>query len=630
MIKTVILSFLVYLIPITLCDVTNTLIATEKGLKVLNYNDNGRATLTGMIGDGRNFMNLVRSPGCKNFTNCIVDENTSLSIKPINKTGYRVTWISTNTTSVFRDCYDLNSETTNWFGGPERYVQNSLEELTLDGDSPYIIKKSDNFAIAERYWLNSRGTFIFVHDIVPLFVEQRSLLQVCFIAKSIDPYINRNRTVLEYDVITKSDSKEAHLFAVNNYLGKPTGHPNEKMIRNPIWTTWPKYKKYIDDDKVREFAKSIAAHNFSGQLEIDEDWEVCFGSHVFNKAKFPNISSTVDYIKSLGFGTVTLWINPFVNNDCQNYSKEGLEKGYFVKNPKGDTKAIWWESDDAHQVDFTNPNAAEWFADKVRALAKDPGMDGFKFDAGETDYAIPPSQFDYIADQEQVPNIFTTKYVETCSQFGDLIEVRAGWRTQHLPMFVRMIDKDCVWSYDDGLQSLVTTLIQMNMNGYTMVLPDMVGGNGYRAQPTSELLVRWTQANALMPALQFGYLPWDYPSDTYDIVEIVRKFANLHTEYADKIIKAMEASIKYGTPVNPPIWWVDPTDPKAFTYDDEFLLGEDVLVAPVLLETVYQRNIYLPSGTWKDGNNGTIYEGPVVLEHYDAPIDVLPYFIKQN
>lgn len=62
-----------------------------------------------------------------------------------------------------------------------------------------------------------------------------------------------------------------------------------------------------------------------------------------------------------------------------------------MKDPEGNTRAIWWEGDDAHQIDFTNPNAAEWFASKIRRLAEDQGFDGFKFDAGETDYIIPVS-----------------------------------------------------------------------------------------------------------------------------------------------------------------------------------------------------------------------------------------------
>ncbi|KAG5875299.1 hypothetical protein JTB14_028449 [Gonioctena quinquepunctata] len=304
-------------------------------------------------------------------------------------------------------------------------------------------------------------------------------------------------------------------------------------------------------------------------------------------------------------------------------------RGYFVKNPEGDTRAIWWESENAHQIDFTKEEAAQWFADKMKKLLEDPGVDSFKFDAGETDYAIPPAQYDNV-DQEEVPNILTQKYVETCSQFGDLIEVRSAWRTQKYPMFIRMIDKDSLWDEGDGLYTLITTLIQMNMNGYTMVLPDMIGGNGYRQQPTSELIVRWTQANALMPAMQFSFLPWDYRTEQYDIVEIVRKSVQLHEQYSDVIIDAMKDSIENGTPVNPPIWWIDPTDEKAFSVDDEFLLGEKILVAPVILEGATSRKVYLPVGSWKDGNSDQIYEGPIELPNYSAPIDTLPYFIKQD
>lgn len=62
----------------------------------------------------------------------------------------------------------------------------------------------------------------------------------------------------------------------------------------------------------------------------------------------------------------------------------------------------------------------------------------------------------------------------------------------------------------------------------------------------------------------------------------------------------------------------------------EYLLGEDILVAPVIEEGANSRDIVLPKGSWKDGNNGTIYEGPQILKNYSAPIDVLPFFIKQQ
>ncbi|KAJ8978374.1 hypothetical protein NQ317_005955 [Molorchus minor] len=406
-------------------------------------------------------------------------------------------------------------------------------------------------------------------------------------------------------------------------------HPNEKMIREPIWTTWAKYKTHINDSTVLSFAQDIRDHGFqNGQLEIDDAWEKCYGAQEFNNVTFANISSTVKRLKEMNF-RVTLWVHPFVDSDCQENSKIGVTNGYFVKNTNGNINGSWWNSNDTHQIDFTNPEAAEWYSARLKKLLVDPGIDNFKFDAGETDYAPQPSVYNNV-DSEKVPNILSECYIRTCAKFGDLIEVRSAWRTQDLPIFVRMLDKDSNWGEDNGLYTLITTLLQMNMNGYTMVLPDMIGGNGYSGtSPTAEMIVRWTQANTFMPAMQFSYLPWDILSDEFDSLSIVKKFIQLHEEYADEIIKAMNASQTIGTPVNPPIWWIDPTDSVALGTDDEFLLGESILIAPVILEGKRSRDVYLPNGTWVDGNTNLTIEGPIFLSNYSAPIDILPYFIKQ-
>lgn len=66
-----------------------------------------------------------------------------------------------------------------------------------------------------------------------------------------------------------------------------------------------------------------------------------------------------------------------------------------MKNINGDTRAIWWESTNGHQIDFTNPEAAKWFSDRVTQLKTNPGIDSFKFDAGETDYAIPVMYYNF-------------------------------------------------------------------------------------------------------------------------------------------------------------------------------------------------------------------------------------------
>ncbi|KAJ8978375.1 hypothetical protein NQ317_005956 [Molorchus minor] len=602
---------------------------TSNGIQLVLTQD-GQEKLVGTIGLGIDFS----ASTCVGRPTCEIDDVT-LSVESVNA-GYRISWETQSKDIEFRDCFDLKIGEWNWYGGPQRWQQRwPIEKLTITPDEAYVIKRSDNHAVAERYWLNSKGAYIFIDDRAPLFIDQNNEEEgkVCFIAKLQEPYINRERIFFSYTIVALDDPKLAHLHAINSYLGKPTDHPDAAMIKEPIWTTWAKYYRNINDDVVIEFAKSIRNAGYeNGQIEIDDNWERCYGSQEFTDETFSDIINTVQTLKDMNF-RVSLWVHPFVNDDCESVASEGTERDsnsgcYYVRDPEGNTTASWWDGDSAHQIDFTNPDAAEWYSARLRKLQESPGIDSYKFDAGEVNYAKQPSVYDNV-DVETIPNVLTESYIRTVSAFGKLIEARSAWRTQDIPAFTRMIDKDSNWDDQNGLYTLITTLLQMNMNGYGLVLPDMIGGNGYSGAPNLELVIRWAQANTFMPAMQFSFLPWDYSSDDYDGPAIVKKFVDLHEEYSDEIIKAMEANIATGSPVNAPIWWIDPTDEAALAKDDEYLLGEKILVAPIYAEGATSRTVYLPKGSWKDGNSDSTYDGPIVINDYNAPIDVLPYFIKQ-
>jgi myogenesis-regulating glycosidase len=114
----------------------------------------------------------------------------------------------------------------------------------------------------------------------------------------------------------------------------------------------------------------------------------------------------------------------------------------------------------------------------------------------------------------EYPHRIVKDYVRTCAKLGDLVEVRSAQGTQDLPIFLRMIDKDTEWTVNNGLPSLITTMLQMNMVGYPFVLPDMIGGNGYNdVTPDREIFIRWLQANTFMPSIQFSFVPWIYDEE---------------------------------------------------------------------------------------------------------------------
>lgn len=107
------------------------------------------------------------------------------------------------------------------------------------------------------------------------------------------------------------------------------------------------------------------------------------------------------------------------------------------------------------------------------------------------------------------------------------------------------------------------------MVGYPLVLPDMIGGNGYNNRPPNkEMFIRWLQANVFMPSLQYSFVPWNYDAET---ITISHTFTDLHAKYTDVIMERFKLATETGDPVNPPIWWIAPEDRVAqYINDGEF------------------------------------------------------------
>ncbi|XP_058450612.1 myogenesis-regulating glycosidase-like [Malaya genurostris] len=531
---------------------------------------------------------------------------------------------------VVVDCVRIAG--SNWFGGPQQKYQYWPIQKLRFSEYSYLTKEADNCAVADRYWLSSVGSFIYVDNEAPLFIDQNygQPGYMCLEAKKSLPYDTYDNTYsFIYQIGVASDAKVAHVKAVNHILGKPTGHPAEAMVKYPIWSTWARYKRDIDDKVVLQYADEISSHGWqNGQYELDDDWEKCYGALEFNTNKFPNIRQTISAIKAKGFPRVTLWIHPFINKGCEPWYSQAKRNGYLVTNHNGSTDTEWWNSQkgQAAYVDFSQPAVAEWFTKRLRAILDESGIDSFKFDAGETSWTPPDPVLH--GPRSQHPNLIVDSYVRTVAKFGDLVEVRSTQRTQNEPIFVRMIDKDSEWNWNNGLPTLVTTLLQMNMVGYPLVLPDMVGGNGYNDHPPNkEMFIRWLQANVFMPSIQFSYVPWDYDTET---IQISKTMTDLHERFTPQIMARFKLAVSEGLPVNPPLWWVAPADTVAQRIYDQFLLGDDIIAAPVLQENVRSRDIYLPEGSWVDGNNGTVYTGPRWIRSYSAPLSVLPYFVRKT
>jgi len=486
----------------------------------------------------------------------------------------------------------------------------------------------------EPLWFSSSGTAIFVDRSTPLFLrfDHNKNGTLCFSA-SFDEYpydsakIRPNPKKLKVEICHANNIKQISRFAISRWLGKPSGIPDQRMMTRPIWSTWAQFHSAITEDKVLSFAKEINSHNFSNsQIEIDDNWETCYGDLDFNLSKFPNPKKMVDELDKLGF-RVTVWVHPFVNPSCNKTFDEGEKNGFFVKSNSSDKPAMksWWHGP-AASIDFTNPSAQEWYAQKLHNLKTKYGIFSFKFDAGEARWLGEGFRLFNQTLQEQNPNYYSTKYAETVQKAaGNSIEVRVGYHSQHVPVFVRMLDKATDWGNSNGIQSLIPETFLFSLYGYPFVLPDMIGGNQYSGRVADkELFIRWVQVNTFLPSLQFSIIPWKFDSQT---LELTQKFVKLHESYSKTYKELSERSVSSGEPIIRPLWWADPNDNNTFSIDTQFLFGDDLMVAPVVELGAKQRDIYLTSGQWTDQSNKT-FTGPKWIKNYSAEIDVLPYFIR--
>ena len=155
-----------------------------------------------------------------------------------------------------------------------------------------MLQDKDHYfgGVAEPYWLNSKGIGLWVPEGIPLHYSWNAhdtSDQMCFEAKNTPPYEQDLNVILAYKICSKDNPKTMHMYAINDFLGKPSGIPDEKMIRDPIWSSWAQYKANINQSTILNFAQTIHDYGFKvSQIEIGNFTTLLFmlflRNHIFN------------------------------------------------------------------------------------------------------------------------------------------------------------------------------------------------------------------------------------------------------------------------------------------------------------------------------------------------------------
>ena len=415
------------------------------------------------------------------------------------------------------------------------------------------------------------------------------------------------------------DDLSAALAAAGQAHFPPMGSiPDSRLFTAPQYALWIELLYEPTQAKVIAYAEDVLANGFPpGVLILDEQWHGAYGDWEFHTGRFPDPEGMIDQLHDLGFA-VSLWLCPYVTPDSTVF-RDLRARGLLISDEAGEPSiGEWWNGYSAG-LDLLQPEAVEWLERQLAPL-RDLGADGFKFDGGDRSF--------YAQLGCSRPEDYTAAWNAIGLQHP-INEFRAGWRAGGFPLAQRQRDKQHSWNSDAGLASLIPHGIAQSLTGHAYNCPDMIGGGDYLFFPhdgsdviDEELFVRSAQCSALFPMMQFSAAPWRVLRDEVK-VGYCRDAALLHVRFGELIMRLAEKASKTGEPILRPLAYNHP-DAGYETVVEQFMLGTDVLVAPIIERAATQRKVTLPHGRWR-ADDGAEYDGPADIT-IDAPLARLPWF----
>jgi alpha-glucosidase (family GH31 glycosyl hydrolase) len=409
--------------------------------------------------------------------------------------------------------------------------------------------------------------------------------------------------------------------ASKQHFPSPGTIPDPIAFGAPQFNTWMEMGYEPTQEKVLQYAQAILDHDIPpGILILDEGWSEGYGDWRFHSVRFPQPKEMLRRLTEMGF-SVMLWLVPFVSPDGPIF--RDLERKGFLLRDGEDRIAVrrWWNGISA-VLDVTHPDAVEWLQHQLDSLMADYGVSGFKMDAGDPD-AFSETDRAHSATEP-------SGYTEAWGRIGlryTLSEYRACWKLGGASAIQRLRDKHHRWGRD-GLNDLIANALAQGLMGHSFVCPDMVGGgdisSAFRVQVDQELFVRSAQCSVLFPMVQFSMAPWRVLDAEH--WGYCKEAIALRQRLAPRITDLAYESAQHGEPMMRHLAYAFPEGGYEEIVD-QFLLGNSILVAPVLEQGARHRNVVFPPGLWV-ADDGAAFQGPCASQ-IDAPLNRLPWFQLQ-
>jgi alpha-glucosidase len=452
--------------------------------------------------------------------------------------------------------------------------------------------------------------------------------------------------------------------AIKKILGRYadlTGH----MPLPPLWALGNQQSRwsYYPDTMVEEVVRQYRERNLPlDVVHLDIDYMQQYRVFTFDRNRFANPKGLTEKLGKQGVKLIAIVdpsvkyqpvapsalrvtsVTPEVEPQDQRYYvfDQGMEKNYFQHRKNGDLfiPKVW--PGDSVFVDYTLPEARRWWGDLHRAYL-DNGIAGIWNDMNEPSDFVDQTgknQMDVVSYDEgeksthaKNRNVFAL--LEARATYEGLERLQPNKRPYVITRaaYAGIQRYSTMWTGDtnstwESLQLNIPMFTTLGLSGEPFVGSDV---GGFIGRGNGELLVRSYEVSFLAPFCRnhkvidgYDQEPWRFGKYYEDII---RKYLKLRYQLLPFLYTTLEEAHRTGVPLFRPLVLNYQDDPNTYNIDDEFMIGSDLLVAPVLKPDVTQRLVYLPKGLWYDYWTNKKYEGGTMIRA-EAPLETAPMFVR--
>lgn len=401
---------------------------------------------------------------------------------------------------------------------------------------------------------------------------------------------------------------------------------------------------YETEEEVRQLANDFIEKKIPvDAIYLDIHYMNGYRVFTFDQDRFPTPKALIDDLNKAGIKIVPI-VDPGVKEDPE-YSiyQEGVRENHFCKYLEGNIYfGDVWPGNSAFP-DFTSTKVRKWWGEKHKFYA-DLGIHGIWNDMNEPAIFNDTKTMDVkvMHDNDGEPrthrelhNVYgflmgEATYEGMKQQLNGkraFLLTRAGYAGVQRYASVWTGDNRSFWEH---LQLALPMCMNLGMSGVAFCGPDV---GGFAHDTSGELLVRWTQFGTFTPYFRnhsaintVRQEPWSFGDE---VEKLTKKYIEQRYVWLPHLYTLFREANQTGVPVMRPLVLEYPTDENTFNLSDQFMIGDRVIVAPILTPTTKHRVVYFPEGNWI---NYWTDERLVGNRHHlvEAPLNILPIFIKEG